>query len=488
MSKEIYISTTPHETRLAIVEDEQLAEVYYERENEYTLAGSIYNGKVTRVLPGMQSSFVDIGLERDAFLYVTDFMEEAGDSADFESDGSGSRRTQPAREPVATEAAREEVRREEGGREGRREDGRRGRGGRDRGERGGGERGGREQARPVAAESAETPIFDEPVAPRPVEPSAVADVSGDETTDEQGSRRWRGRRGRRRGRGGREGGSPQLQVDGATEAAAEPEETFEAEPERLSLEGAAAEPESGFGEPIEIDLQAEPRAPQGDAERSGRAARRTARRRPGRQPPWRTRPGRPWTWGPARECTRDVRSAPEELPAAFAMDDEPAAEAIVLPGESIRKYRDPAEVAAEDEVRRASAPAFTQTVVAAPPIEIVGWDGGATLPGETLSRHRSRDRGRPEVQTPRRDGRRDRAREERVPERAEPVSRSASLQPVDLQAYALAPVSAEPAFVQEPAHLEENVAPTSHRRRGGHCRGGCPGGNGRPDAAPRACG
>src|SRR5580693_7475288 len=85
MSKEIYISSTPHETRLAIVEDDALAEIYYERENEYTLAGSIYNGKVTRVLPGMQSSFVDIGLERDAFLYITDFMEEAGDSADFDT-------------------------------------------------------------------------------------------------------------------------------------------------------------------------------------------------------------------------------------------------------------------------------------------------------------------------------------------------------------------------------------------------------------------
>jgi ribonuclease E len=85
MSKEIYISSTPHETRLAIVENDALTEIYYERENEYTLAGSIYNGKVTRVLPGMQSSFVDIGLERDAFLYITDFMEEAGDSADFDA-------------------------------------------------------------------------------------------------------------------------------------------------------------------------------------------------------------------------------------------------------------------------------------------------------------------------------------------------------------------------------------------------------------------
>src|ERR1700759_1722596 len=84
MAKEICISSTPHETRLAILEDDQLAEIYYERENEYTLAGSIYKGRVTRVLPGMQSAFVDLGLERDAFLYVTDFMEEQEDSSDFE--------------------------------------------------------------------------------------------------------------------------------------------------------------------------------------------------------------------------------------------------------------------------------------------------------------------------------------------------------------------------------------------------------------------
>src|ERR1700734_2176598 len=89
MAKEICISSTPHETRLAILEDDQLAEIYYERENEYPLAGSIYNGRVTRVLPGMQSAFVDLGLERDAFLYVTDFMEEAGDSADFDTSGNG---------------------------------------------------------------------------------------------------------------------------------------------------------------------------------------------------------------------------------------------------------------------------------------------------------------------------------------------------------------------------------------------------------------
>jgi len=75
MTKELFVSSTPHETKIGLVEDDQLAEVYFERENEYTLAGSIYKGRVTRVLPGMQSAFVDIALERDAFLYVSDFFE-----------------------------------------------------------------------------------------------------------------------------------------------------------------------------------------------------------------------------------------------------------------------------------------------------------------------------------------------------------------------------------------------------------------------------
>ena len=61
---------------MAILEDDQLVEVYFQRENEYSLAGSIHKGRVTRVLPGMQSAFVDIGLDRDAFLYVSDFFED----------------------------------------------------------------------------------------------------------------------------------------------------------------------------------------------------------------------------------------------------------------------------------------------------------------------------------------------------------------------------------------------------------------------------
>jgi ribonuclease G len=76
MSKELVVSANRHETRVAVLEDDQVVEVYHQRENEYSLAGSIHKGRVTRVLPGMQSAFVDIGLGRDAFLYVSDFFED----------------------------------------------------------------------------------------------------------------------------------------------------------------------------------------------------------------------------------------------------------------------------------------------------------------------------------------------------------------------------------------------------------------------------
>ncbi|MBI3483847.1 MAG: hypothetical protein HY012_01665 [Acidobacteria bacterium] len=79
MSKELVISATPHETRVAILEDGHLCEIYVEREKEFALVGSIYKGRVTRVLPGMQSAFVEIGLDSDAFLYVSDFFENLED-------------------------------------------------------------------------------------------------------------------------------------------------------------------------------------------------------------------------------------------------------------------------------------------------------------------------------------------------------------------------------------------------------------------------
>src|SRR5277367_1327145 len=109
MTKELFVSSTPHETKVGLVEDDLLAEIYLERENEYTLAGSIYKGRVTRVLPGMQSAFVDIGLERDAFLYVSDFMELEEHDEDLTDAVPANRpvqdlRPQPAQASVPGEA------------------------------------------------------------------------------------------------------------------------------------------------------------------------------------------------------------------------------------------------------------------------------------------------------------------------------------------------------------------------------------------------
>src|SRR5450631_3553970 len=82
MGKELVIGSNRHETKVAVLEEDQLVEVYFQRSNEYSLAGSIHKGRVTRVLPGMQSAFVDLGLERDTFLYVSDFLEEHEDLDD----------------------------------------------------------------------------------------------------------------------------------------------------------------------------------------------------------------------------------------------------------------------------------------------------------------------------------------------------------------------------------------------------------------------
>jgi Rne/Rng family ribonuclease len=105
MNKELFVSSTPHETKVGLVEDDLLAEVYLERENEYTLAGSIYKGRVTRVLPGMQSAFVDIGLERDAFLYVSDFMELEEHDEDLTDVVPAGRGVQDLRQPSRAESA-----------------------------------------------------------------------------------------------------------------------------------------------------------------------------------------------------------------------------------------------------------------------------------------------------------------------------------------------------------------------------------------------
>jgi Rne/Rng family ribonuclease len=95
MNKEMIISSGDHDTRVAILEDDQVVEVFIERERHRGVVGNIYKGRVSKVLPGMQSSFVDIGLERDAFLYVTEVVNtveefdrlESGDDEDVDMQG-----------------------------------------------------------------------------------------------------------------------------------------------------------------------------------------------------------------------------------------------------------------------------------------------------------------------------------------------------------------------------------------------------------------
>ena len=407
MSKEIYISSTPHETRLAIVENDALTEIYYERENEYTLAGSIYNGKVTRVLPGMQSSFVDIGLERDAFLYITDFMEEAGDSADFDTNGNGESRrrssaTAPAAPPPskapwpppptsplsgptaaivdeATEAVAVDV--------------------------------------ATAAAIATASLLRTPSVPLDAQEASFTsgtDFTAESTpiarTDESefgegapgadGSRRWRGRRGRRRGRGpGQRDESiqssstqtPGVPVDSTYEAPSDTD--FD---ESFDIDGAAA-PIADVAPAIEATGETPANTFRGDRNRGNDRGDRGDRNRGGRDRGDRNRSARGGDRG-GRETRFPRGFAPKT--SLYGVDDAPAynespelganaAEPIVLPGESLSKYRKPsdepvASVAAtaqaiEPNVIIPSAPAFTIPA---------GWDGGATLPGESLSRHR----------------------------------------------------------------------------------------------------
>jgi Rne/Rng family ribonuclease len=86
MNKEMVISSTPHETRVAILEDDQVVEVFIEREQSRGVVGNIYKGRVSKVLPGMQSAFVDLGLERDAFLYVSDVISPSEEALEEEEE------------------------------------------------------------------------------------------------------------------------------------------------------------------------------------------------------------------------------------------------------------------------------------------------------------------------------------------------------------------------------------------------------------------
>jgi ribonuclease G len=98
MSTELLINSRSYETRVAVIENSILAELHVERPHRYSLAGNVYKGRVVRVLPGMQAAFVDVGLDRAAFLYITDvtdnfeefeaMMKEEEEEDDLE-DGGG---------------------------------------------------------------------------------------------------------------------------------------------------------------------------------------------------------------------------------------------------------------------------------------------------------------------------------------------------------------------------------------------------------------
>ena len=89
MNKEMIISSNGHETRVAILEDDLVAEIFVERERNRGVAGNVYKGRVSKVLPGMQSAFVDIGLERDGFLYVSDVVSPSDLFDDEEEEDEG---------------------------------------------------------------------------------------------------------------------------------------------------------------------------------------------------------------------------------------------------------------------------------------------------------------------------------------------------------------------------------------------------------------
>ncbi len=77
MLKELVVNSAPHETRVALLENSTIVEVFIEREDETSIAGNIYKGRVQRVLPGMQAAFVDIGFDMAAFIYVDDVLDTA---------------------------------------------------------------------------------------------------------------------------------------------------------------------------------------------------------------------------------------------------------------------------------------------------------------------------------------------------------------------------------------------------------------------------
>ena len=356
MAKEICISSTPHETRLAILEDDQLAEIYYERENEYTLAGSIYNGRVTRVLPGMQSAFVDLGLERDAFLYVTDFLElEDSEETDELEKAAAMGGNQAPREVRHTTGPDKNGGRQEdrgGARPAQKPEPRQERAPdrtpdrvQDRPQ----DRSGRTN-RPVVIEAIPE-ASDSYAAPQESTGVSERTASSQEESNEPGAKRWRGRRRRRGGRGS----------SGADDGQGESQESRPTYSE-TATEADAPEIQASAGVSSE-----KPWAGAAATERTPQEAEAT----------------------PSGGRQAQAGAAPLSAPAP-RIDRAPVP--FVLPGESLSKYG--GTPAAADAPARETAPpvrpssTFKPSTLIEKPIQ---WDGSGLLPGESLSKHRSHE-------------------------------------------------------------------------------------------------
>lgn len=321
MAKELYVSSTPHETKVAVVEEDQLSEIYFERENEYTLAGSIYKGRVTRVLPGMQSAFVNIGLERDAFLYVSDFLLEEDEDADAIGEAVASSRTSPVIEVRSSE----------------------------------GHHG------PIEAQEIMPPIVvgdEEDEQGTESSESAPAENGAPQDQEREGARKWRGRR--RRGRGGRDRFADRGANDQAAGDRGEREKPAEAAPE----EHGESRPESR-PEPRHDRHESRPESRYERPERhEGRSEHRFEQRPepillPGesisKYQPQGAQSASATSQSPVR-----TESTPRPKPSTeYAIDPSAfAAGSMVLPGESLAKY------GKERPARTATETARPETAVA----------------------------------------------------------------------------------------------------------------------------
>lgn len=314
MAKELYVSSTPHETKVAVVEEDQLSEIYFERENEYTLAGSIYKGRVTRVLPGMQSAFVNIGLERDAFLYVSDFLMEEDEDADAIGEAVASSRISPVIEVRSAEGYHG----------------------------------------PIDAQEVMPPIVvgdEEDGGEQEFAEGAPAENGAPQEQEREGARKWRGRR--RRGRGGRDRFADRGANDQAAGDRGEQDKPVEAAPE----ERVESRPES---RPEPRHERHESR-PEGRSE--GRHEGRSDSRRENRPDRYESRPEQrfeqhaepillpgesiskyqpqaPQSSSTASHAPVKTESTPRPKPSTeYSIDPSAfAAGSMVLPGETLAKY------------------------------------------------------------------------------------------------------------------------------------------------------